>query len=113
MMIEFLVYPFICLVIYALVGGACLYFAGQITGIDCYFLGMVMVIGAASLAEIPFLMASVLLESFWLVIIGWLASLIVFLVLLVRFTKASVFPDLILMIVVYKLSTLVLGTALM
>lgn len=74
----------------ALIGGAALWLAAKITSVDVGFRDLVIAAGAA--AMISFVPA-----------VGWLLSIIVLFVLLKKFSRADIWPDLILMVIVSRL----------
>ncbi|MCC5790404.1 MAG: hypothetical protein JJT75_12270 [Opitutales bacterium] len=100
------------LILVSIVGGACLYAAGKVTGTACYFLGMAIVAGATELTRLVILLGlgATGIGEFLLLFISWLIPLIVFISLLRKFTRAPVIPDIFLMVVVYWILTFLLGT---
>jgi hypothetical protein len=99
----------LALVISAFVGGLLLWFAGKITGTDPYYLGMVMVAGATALTSLVFELLAVFTGAGWLEFLGTIASVIVLFALIKKYTLAHIFPDIVLMVVVYKVFTFLLG----
>lgn len=83
------------------VSSAVLWVAGLLTGVGCSILEMLVVAGGATFAGIPFLLAVLIWESGWILLAGWVFSLIVFVWLLKAVTRKDIFPDLFLMIVMY------------
>ncbi len=78
----------------ALVGGVVLWLAAQITLVDLALSATVIAArGAAAVALVP--------------PIGWLLSLVVLFVLLKKFSRASIWPDIILMVIVSRLVSFV------
>ncbi|MDP0494678.1 MAG: hypothetical protein Q7Q73_00590 [Verrucomicrobiota bacterium JB024] len=99
----------LALVISAFVGGLLLWFAGKITGTDPYYLGMVMVAGATALTSLVFELLAVFTGAGWLEFVGTIASVIVLFALIKKYTLAHIFPDIVIMVAVYKLFTFLLG----
>lgn len=78
----------------ALVGGVVLWFAAKITLVDLALSETVIAAGgAAAVALVP--------------TIGWLLSLVVLFVLLKKFSRANIWPDIILMVIVSRLVSFV------
>ncbi|MBD3654173.1 MULTISPECIES: hypothetical protein [Gammaproteobacteria] len=78
----------------ALVGGVVLWLAAKITLVDLALSETVIAAGgAAAVALVP--------------TIGWLLSLVVLFVLLKKFSRANIWPDIILMVIVSRLVSFV------
>ncbi|MBC2601263.1 hypothetical protein [Puniceicoccus vermicola] len=107
LLLDFLIYFLVATSVSAVV----LWGAGMLTGVGCSFLEMLVVAGGATLAGIPFLIATLIWESGWILLAGWVVSLIVFVWLLKVVTREDIFPDLFLMIVVYCGIRFLLGFA--
>ena len=101
----------IYLIIASLLGGACLFAAGRLTSTQCTFPGMVLVVACSETFRIVFLLGAAAMEgaAAVLIIISWLGSLVLFFVLLKKFTQAPFFPDIVLMFVVFRFLTFLLG----
>lgn len=83
----------------ALVGGVVLWLAAKITFVDLTLSETVIAAGgAAAVALVP--------------TIGWLLSLVVLFVLLKKFSRANIWPDIILMVIVSRLVSFVALAAL-
>ncbi|NWN92857.1 hypothetical protein HLV39_15295 [Marinobacter adhaerens] len=83
----------------ALVGGVVLWLAAKITFVDLTLSETVIAAGgAAAAALVP--------------TIGWLLSLVVLFVLLKKFSRANIWPDIILMVIVSRLVSFVALAAL-
>ncbi|WNO10797.1 hypothetical protein [Teredinibacter sp. KSP-S5-2] len=87
---EFLIY----FLLDAIISGSVLWVASRITSVDLLFKTAVIVSGCSALVG--------LIPG-----VGWILSIVVFFYLLKKYTGASVWPDLILMVLVSKLVAIV------
>ncbi len=85
---EYLIYV-VAFIIDAAVSGVILWLAAKVTGVDLFVKETIISVGAASLVA--------LIPS-----VGWLLSLIVLFYMLKKFSQASIWPDLILMVIVSR-----------
>lgn len=83
----------------ALIGGAVLWLAAKITSVNLAFSEAAIAVGIAAVA--------LLVPS-----VGWVLSIVVLFLLLKKFTRASIWPDIILMVIVSRLVSFVAYLAL-
>lgn len=85
---------FVLVLLDALVGGAVLWLAAKITLVNLAFSEAAI---AAGVAAVALLVPSV----------GWILSVIVLFLILKKFTRASIWPDILLMVIVSRLVSFV------
>jgi len=89
-----------------LISGALIWVAGKITSVDIRFFEVVISVVAAAVVAI--------VASFLALppVVGWLSSVIVLFYLLKKYSQASIWPDLILMVLISKIVAMLVSGAL-
>lgn len=100
---ELIIGYLVCLVVRCLVLGPLLWIAGKITDAEIGIKEAFITILAAEAIALPFYGIGILSEIGLFYVLGYFASLAVFVFLVMKATKADLFPDLVLMLGAYTI----------